>query len=293
VSAASVIIVGVIFCVGLCTELTWRIFHTPDLDAAPRQPSTLDGVIGTAAYRLAQVLALLRLPLTLLPYVAKLLLHFALPIGYKTKRRSEIVELFGIIGDVANLGLTTIVVTTTLGETRPAPLVYLAYLPLAAEGIRLVCEKGRMCSSAIWQIMPHRQVAKRIAIIDQPSCRAWRILHPLSRYRRYYLLTDDDRLSYTLASLKREAALDPPAAHVLTYVQGFRIVPTAHSLRAGWVRDVAAGEIFVHRRWTSDPDLIIGQALRHSPWLFDPRHLERPFRYRGDSNRLGTLLVLR
>jgi hypothetical protein len=58
------------------------------------------------------------------------------------------------------------------------------------------------------------------------------------------------------------------------------------------VRDVARGEVFIHRRWTNDPWLLIGQALRRTPWFFDPRYLRRPFYYRTEANRLVTRFVL-
>jgi hypothetical protein len=58
------------------------------------------------------------------------------------------------------------------------------------------------------------------------------------------------------------------------------------------VRDVANGEVFIHGPWTNDPWLLIGMAIRRSPWMFDPRYLRRPFYYMTEANRLTTLLVL-
>src|SRR5262245_30371060 len=54
----------------------------------------------------------------------------------------------------------------------------------------------------------------------------------------------------------------------------------------------AKGEVFIHRNWTNDPWLLIGQGMRRAPWMFDPRYLRRPFYYRTESNRLATLFVL-
>jgi len=62
-------------------------------------------------------------------------------------------------------------------------------------------------------------------------------------------------------------------------------------LRAGNVRDVARGEVYVHAEWTSDLNLLYGLALRRSPWIFDPRFLQRPFYYRTEANRLMTAFV--
>lgn len=95
-----------------------------------------------------------------------------------------------------------------------------------------------------------------------------------------------------LAALRQRAAGDLAMADRLAYVRAFRIVPTSRSLRAGRVRDVASGLVFVHRRWTNDPGLIAGQALRRGLRLFDPRYLRRPFCYRSEANRLMTRWVL-
>ena len=57
------------------------------------------------------------------------------------------------------------------------------------------------------------------------------------------------------------------------------------------MREVARGEIYIHPRWTNQPDLLRGLALRRSPWIFDPRHVPRPFYYRTCANRLMTLTV--
>ena len=92
--------------------------------------------------------------------------------------------------------------------------------------------------------------------------------------------------------LKRHATQDSELARKLAYVHAFHIVPEQVGLRAGHVRDVARGEIFIHRRWTNDVWLLWGQVLRRSPWIFDPRYLRRPFYYRTESNRLMTLCVL-
>ncbi len=70
-------------------------------------------------------------------------------------------------------------------------------------------------------------------------------------------------------------------------------MPDDHYLRSGDVRDIARGEVFIHRRWANDPWLLIGLALRRAPWIFDPRELARPFRYRTTANRVMTSFVLR
>jgi hypothetical protein len=114
----------------------------------------------------------------------------------------------------------------------------------------------------------------------------------LLRYRQYYALSDNDRLVYVIALLRHRAAEDEPTARKLAHLRAFRIVPVTHGLRGGHVRNVASGEVYVHRSWTSDPWLLIGLALRRSPWIFDPRVLRRPFRYHTESNPLMTRFVL-
>jgi hypothetical protein len=152
----------------------------------------------------------------------------------------------------------------------------------AAEGIRLASEKGQMVYSALWQMLPHRHIAHKLSR-----------RYSQSRYCRYYALSDGDRMAYVLGALKSLARVDPEVSNRLDYLCGFWIVPDAHGLRCDHVRDVARGEVFIHRSWTADPGLLIGQGLRRAPWMFDPRYLPRPFYYRTQSNRLATLFVLR
>jgi hypothetical protein len=172
-------------------------------------------------------------------------------------------------------------------------LLALVYLMAAAEFIRLASEKDQMIYSALWQFIPHRKIATTITK-RQESRPLWKWLaNSLSRYRHYYALNDDGRMQHILNVLKTRASADPEARAKLRYVRGFRIIPRDHGLRCAGVRNVADGEIFIHNNWTSDPWLLIGQALRRSPWVFDPRYVQRPFYYRSQSNRLATLFVLR
>ena len=101
-------------------------------------------------------------------------------------------------------------------------------------------------------------------------------------------LASAQRLHCLIQLLKTRAASNPATALKLDYFQAFRVVPHTVRLRLGQVRDVAQGEVFIHARWVNDPWLLIGQALRRSPWLFDPRYLRRPFYYRTEANRLAT-----
>lgn len=53
--------------------------------------------------------------------------------------------------------------------------------------------------------------------------------------------------------MKRRAAADHDLSPRLDYVAALRIVPSSRGLRAGHVRDVARGEVFIHASWTADP----------------------------------------
>ena len=199
---------------------------------------------------------------------------------YHVGRYDTVIEAIRIIGDVINF-----VVTSALMMRLGVPL-WCVSLAVSAEFIRLLAEKGQMIISAVWQQLPHRLVAHFMAT-HAPS---WRWLH---RYCTYYILDDEGRLEYVLRTLKHNAQNDSEFAHKLAYVNEFQVVSHDIGLRAGAVRDVAGGAIFIHRAWTNDPWLLMGQAIRRSPWMFDPRYLTRPFYYRTHSNRLATLLVLR
>jgi hypothetical protein len=155
-----------------------------------------------------------------------------------------------------------------------------AWLMISAliEIVRLAAEKGSMLFSAMWQHLPHRRLA--------------RVLRFLPRYVAYCACPDDDRLTILYRVLDQCASSDQETALKLAYFHAFRVVPDRFSLRTGVVRDVATGEIFIHRAWLNDPWLLIGQALRRAPWMFDPRFLRRPFYYRREANPVATRFVL-
>jgi undecaprenyl-diphosphatase len=283
-------VVALVLLIGLpfVLQLGAYFLFVPSVEARAITPRTAWRVGGSLALWLAAILAVLRLPCALVPYLAKLLLHAICGFRYKTARNGYLIEAIGIVGDVANLVLITGLVLLLVRPPGPTLLGTALYLPLGAEFVRLYCEKGQMVVSAIWQVLPHRAIAAKILARRtrraQGGC--------LARYCRYYALTDEARLEYVVAVLKRRAALDAEVADRLAYLEAFRLVPRSHSLRSGHVRDVAAGEVFIHRDWTNDPWLLIGQALRRTPWIFDPRYLRRPFRYRSQANPLVTHFVL-
>jgi hypothetical protein len=264
----------------LITDGVCYVLLTPEEHPQPLKPSRIDKLVAHGAMWISYALSVMRLPFAIVPYLTKLLIfllareHF-----YRWWRDSYPVQLVRLIGDVVNLPLTAIV----LREIAPDGLRWVVDASMMAEGIRLISEKGQMLISAGWQMLPHREMARWVQSVR------WL---PMMRYAAYYALDDDQRMGYVLRSMRERAAMDSDAARRFGYTVGFRIVPESHGLRAGHVRDVARGEVFIHRRWTNDPFLLIGQAMRRGAWLFDPRYLRRPFRYRSESNRIATLFVL-
>jgi hypothetical protein len=149
-----------------------------------------------------------------------------------------------------------------------------------------------MVISASWQLMPHRLLGRYLQqkMVQDELHSAWS--RSLVRYCQYYSLDDEGRIQYILCTLRGYSAADAEVSAKLAYLSTLSITDSSHGMRGGHVRDVAQGVVFIHRQWTADPWLLIGQALRRTPWMFDPRYLRRPFYYRTESNRLATLFVL-
>jgi hypothetical protein len=210
-----------------------------------------------------------------------------------------------MLGDVVNVGLTTILVEVIVGPPfalawppQGGPLhfmrisAFILYVPLEAELVRVLVERVLIVWSVLWQLLPHRKVARAI-LAREHSSTGWRWLaRCFPRYCRYYVLSDAERMAYVLCALKRRAAPDRELAERLEYVQALRIMPQEHGLRSGYVRDVARGEVFIHAIWTNDPWLLVGMVIRRAPWMFDPRYVRRPFYYMTEVNVLATQLVL-
>ena len=115
-----------------------------------------------------------------------------------------------------------------------------AWLMISAltEIIRLAAEKGSMLFSAVWQRLPHRRLARCCVV-----CRATSItmLAPLT----IVLPASMHVLMPVLRPIKT-----PRAAVLLSRISR---VPDRFALRTGVVRDVATGEIFIHRAGSMIP----------------------------------------
>jgi hypothetical protein len=278
---------GSLFCLGQLFCLAWFV---PERTSGPKPPSRLARMWALGLYRLAYVLSVLRLPFAVPPYAIKLLSVFLFRRHYTVSQYNVVVEAIRILGDVTNWGFGLVLIRH-ISMSFP-DIAYILCLCALAEMLRLFAEKGQMILSAIWQLLPHHRLARYIEIrLTQTKLDSILMRH-LVRYCDYYALDDAARIQYVLDTLRCYASADPEASAKLAYLGGLRIVSSFCGLRGGNVRDVARGEVFIHRSWTADPWLLIGQALRRTPWMFDPRYLRRPFYYRSESNRLATLFVL-
>jgi len=261
------------------------IFLTPQCSDAPIQPHPLYKKLARIAYSVATVLGIARLPYAIIPYACKVVIFLLAPAPVRELwRTSRLFQAARTLGDLANFVITSVLLMLAADFIAGGWLRQLFGLSIAAEASRLALEKGAMITSGIWQSIPHRTLAAWMAQSKSPR---W-----LMAYRDYYCLSDEARIAAALEALQARAALDEVAARRVSYTTTLRIVPDNHPLETGHVRDVAKGEVFIHRRWTNDPWLLMGTALRRGAWLFDPRFLRRPFTYRTEMNPLATLFVL-
>ncbi|HYF66334.1 MAG TPA: hypothetical protein VD886_26125 [Herpetosiphonaceae bacterium] len=292
-AGAWISILALVLAATLLSNLAWYALRAPAAPAAPLSPTRFDRAIGSALYAGVALLAPARAPFALLPAATRWAALRLWGRRYRRRWESPPIQALRALGEALNLWLTlaaaALIPAFGHGSAARALLLFAG----GVEAVRLIAQKGQMGFSGAWQQLDHRAAAGRIERWRAASRRAERALRPLDRYCRYYRLSDRDRLALVARALRQRARRDPGASARLRYFGGFRIVPDRHYLRSGHVRDIATGEVFVHRRWTNDPWLLIGQALRRAPWIFDPRYLARPFHYRTGANRLVTLFILR
>lgn len=268
---------------GVCYLWLTPTLATPPLGRGRMVPAWLVAGLQGSAY----LLTLLRLPFCVLPYLAKAILYLSLGARFGGWWQALPTQALRALGDAANWGLLTLLLQGWVSNL-PFWVKDLITLVIGAELVRLLLEKGQMAVSGVWQCLPHRWLALRWRA---GPWRRW-----ARRYTSYYRLSPEQRCAYLLRWLRRwpaaaaDAAASVAAAKV-RYVRALRLVAPTVDLRAGQVRDVARGEVFVHAQWSNDPWLIVGLILRRSPWLFDPRYLRRPFFYRTEANPRATQLV--
>lgn len=137
-------------------------FLLPDSSQYSLKTHPLEKRTGQAAYITAYILSLLRAPLGLLPYLTKLFIIFILNIPYDSPRSTYFREVVNMLGDFLNLGLITFLVLLFIGPPTLQPLTCILYLPIVAELVRLLAERIPIIFSALWQLLPHRSIARTL-----------------------------------------------------------------------------------------------------------------------------------
>lgn len=250
-----------------------------------RMPEWTSSIVVGMAY----LLSVFRLPFIIMPYAAKLLFFLFFRDSFKAYWSAYLVQVVRLLGDFVNFFVTAVLLMVMVRFFDNQYLVWGVGAAVGAELVRLLTEKGQTVVSGIWQILPHRDMARFILKRNRS-----RIINQFSeRYTSYYRLSAVDRAEKILQTARYVNRDKPDIVYKLRYVNRFRIVPKMVGLRSGNVRDVARGEIFIHDAWTNDPWLLTGQLFRRSLWIFDPRLMKRPFYYRTRTNRLMTHFVLK
>ncbi len=166
----------------------------PDPSQKPLKITSLDSCVGRVAYIVAYVLSLLRAPLGLVPYLVKIFIFFVLKIRYESAESTYFREVINMVGDFVNLSLTTLLILHLAGSPKMWPPTFILYIPSCAELVRLITERIPITFSALWQLLPQRNIAKAIQWRRQ-SHAFWKLV-VATRYCRYYSLSDADRANY-------------------------------------------------------------------------------------------------
>ena len=243
-----------------------------------------------AIYGVAYFFGILRIPFIVLPYICKLICFFTFQEKFKDYWNLYSIQIIRLCGDFANFVLTYYLMLE-LYSFFPQPILFiLIHFFVGAELLRLSAEKVPMIFSGIWQKLPHKKFACLSHSINCAKQSTF-LAKILFRYCAYYCQCDHKKREQIIQVIKQLFEYEQEIIHKLDYVTCFTVFPNTYSLRAGSVRHVACGEIFIHKGWVNDPWLLMGQLMRRSPWIFDPRYVQRPFFYRTETNRLATLFV--
>src|SRR5947209_3010791 len=173
-------------------QFIYYIFLIPDSSQHPIQANPLDRYTGIAAYIIAYTLSLLRAPLGLLPYITKLFIFFVLKIRYESAQSTYLREVINMLGDFINLGITILFVLAIAGPPNIHAAAFMLYLPIGAEIVRVLTERIPITFSALWQLLPHREIAQAI-LRRQDSNVLWKkVAHYCPRYCCYYSLCETE-----------------------------------------------------------------------------------------------------
>src|SRR5579864_1335938 len=155
-------ILGIVASIVFVVELASYTFLIPDPSQKPLKVRPFEKHFGMAAYITAYVLSLLRAPLGLLPYLTKLFIFFVLKIRYESAQSTYFREVINMVGDFVNLSLITLLILWLAGSPKMWPPTFILYIPSCAELVRLITERIPITFSALWQLLPHRNIAKAI-----------------------------------------------------------------------------------------------------------------------------------
>jgi hypothetical protein len=272
--------------IGFLFELISYTFVLPNKDHAPLPRRSSDAAIGHAFYMAAQFLSYIRAPMSWVPFLFEVPLALASPDPKKSLVKGVRWIIVEGVRDLANFILSIWVVHEIVGPPQLLGWNLVLYLPISAEGIRLLTEYGQSLFSACWQLLPHANIVHGLS-------RRNLLKGSLHRYCYYYSLAEEERSEFLVEWLRARSACDDELSSKLAYVRSFHFISDDNYLHGGLVRDVAQGQIWIRKTWTNDPWLLVGLAIRRSPWVFDPRYVARPFYYRTYSARVTTRLVLR
>src|SRR5947209_2114650 len=134
------IIIGSLAMVVATLELACYTLWIPDPSQKPLELHSLDRQLGRAAYIAAYILSLLRAPLGLLPYLAKLFIFFVLKVRYESAQSTYSREAINMAGDFVNLGVTMIAIWLVAGPPGLQLSTSILYLLVGAELIRFTAE---------------------------------------------------------------------------------------------------------------------------------------------------------
>jgi len=134
----------------------------PDPSQKPLRITSFDIYVGRIAYITAYLLSLLRAPLGLVPYLVKMFIFFVLRVRYESSESTYFREVINMTGDFVNLALTTLLILILAGPPKSWPPTFILYIPSCAELVRLITERIPITFSALWQLLPHRNIAKAI-----------------------------------------------------------------------------------------------------------------------------------
>src|SRR5690554_6230534 len=126
---------------------------TPRPEEPPLIPRAFDKQVAKGLHALACLFSFARLPFALFPFFLRLALLWTVGSHYRPFWHSHHGQLLPIVGECANLLLTTKLMLLVGGEAGGWSAAFIS-ATVVAESVRLVTQKGQMLFSAGWQLLP-------------------------------------------------------------------------------------------------------------------------------------------